>query len=680
MTKNGLVQRGHPQSPMNAADSTAPLLDCPACGAALRAQSRFCDTCGHNLAAPVRVPPPAAPVALAAVTPASAYRARRPMGLVSRLVRLAVICGVLGALSFITIPATLPRAITVIALSAISGFSALCLFALVVVRGIRGRRRRSWAVAAVVVVAIEVLLVDGLNVYADSNAASATALVQDSYAEVAAAVSLGDAIQQGRAPAGVTFGNVQTQASAASSRLTALDVPGQLGDYTSSVKTWADDVVAAAIKAQTGSPWQDVPSTPSPFQVDMTGDQASAAFATSLQQVAVLIQFGDRAVAVQDLAAMRYVGARLNAQSFWLEGIYTSADPNVVAAQLHFIEPVNNATATSGGVVAGGNRGVRLLASFWRPGIWRAPRRVPTCIRGTCIPRVRGPLGGLWRSMNGAALACAAAGGKFSGGQHNGYCTTPIDQDWSTNRNQLLPMINASGGQPIGGAGAGVGPGVTVPVPPQLQAFRASCQAQGGTTGSPTFVTERMPTTEGGWGCQIGRCWNYLTYSGTVYKGGEPGCPEQGLLPRPFGPVGGIVAQVGGFITELIPTPHPTWDGTYNLQTSNMKCETFGSSTFAAPVRYALERALPSSTLSVDGNAVEGPSGPVPIVSTGPTGHATYVFPIGAIGSLSATYVFARDAAGVAQVSGNYDIGGKSVTSDSVVQVHCVVTFSGTRG
>jgi len=370
VTKYGLVQRGRPQSPMSAVDSTAPLLDCPACGASLRGQSRFCDACGHNLAAPIRVPQAAAPLALGAVHRATARRARRPMGLVSQLVRLSVMFGILAALSFMTIPGALPRATTVIVLSAISGLSALSLLIIVLVRGIRGRRRRSWAVAAVVVAAMEVLMADGLSAYADSKATSATALVQDSYTEVAAAVSLGDAIQLGRAPSGVTFANVQIQASAASLRLTALDAPGQLADYKSSVKAWADDVVGASIKARTGGQWQDVPYTPSPFQVDMTVDQANAAFATSLQEIAVLIQFGDRAIAVQDLAAMRYVGARLNAQSYWLEGVYTSADPNVVEAQLHFIEPVSQDNpASSSGLVSHGDVGVRLLALISRPRI-----------------------------------------------------------------------------------------------------------------------------------------------------------------------------------------------------------------------------------------------------------------------------------------------------------------------
>ena len=595
------------------------------------------------------------------------------MGLVSRLVRLAVIFGILTALSFITIPGALPRATTVIVLSAISGLSALSLLIIVLVRGIRGRRRRSWAVAAVVVAAMEVFMADGLSASADSKAASATALVQDSYTEVAAAVSLGDAIQLGRAPSGVTFANVQIQASAASLRLTALDAPGQLADYKSSVKAWADDVISASIKARTGGEWQDVPYTPSPFQVDMTADQANAAFATSLQEIAVLIQFGDRAIAVQDLAAMRYVGARLNAQSYWLEGVYTSADPNVVEAQLHFIEPVSqDNSATSSGPVSHGDVGVRLLALISRPGIWRVPRRGPTCIHGTCISRVRGPLGGLWRSMNGAALACAAAGGKFTAGPRNGFCTTPIDQQWPMASGQLLPVLN--GAQSIGGAGVGVAPGVDV-VPPRLRAFRSVCQAQGGTTGNPTFVTERMPTTEGGWGCQIGRCWTYLTYSGTEYKGGEPGCPEQGLLPRPFGPLGGVVAQLGGFITELIPTPPPTWDGTYNLVQTPMACDVSGTSPIGPAIKLAASRAMPPATLPIEGNSVVSPGGPVPIDANG---NATYSFPV-SIGTMTVVHNFVRVGA-VAQVSGWYDYSARGMSGETFVQIHCKATFKGTRG
>ncbi len=141
VTKNGLLHGS--QSPMNAAESTAPNWIAPPA-------ERYSEL---NLVS----------VTLAAIIWATTLRLRQPMGLVNRLARLALICGALAALSFITIPVALPRAITVIAVSAISGFPGLYLLAIVIVRDIRGQRRRSWAVVAVLVAAIQVFLGQGLH-------------------------------------------------------------------------------------------------------------------------------------------------------------------------------------------------------------------------------------------------------------------------------------------------------------------------------------------------------------------------------------------------------------------------------------------------------------------------------------------------------------------------------------
>jgi hypothetical protein len=467
--------------------------------------------------------------------------------------------------------------------------------------------------------------------------------VQDSYAEVAAAVSLGDAIQQGRAPSGITFANVQTQAFAAWTRLTTLYVPGQLSDYKSSVKAWADDVVTAAIRAQTGTQWQDVPYMPSPFHVDMTADQASTAFATSLWQIAILIQFGDRAVAVQDLAAMRYVGARLDAQSYWLEGIHTSADPNVVAAQLHFIEPVNAASAATSG--------------------WRAARRV--CFRVhdpegiVCLTPVRPGLGRMWYAAMNYTLACTAAGGKF-----NSACTIPIDQQWATSRDQLLPILIASGAHPEVGS----------PVPYRLQAFYNDCHSLGGTTGGTISATDRMPTTEGGWGCQINRCWTYLTYSGTEYKGGAPGCPEQGLSPRLFDPVEGIISRLRGSITPLFPGSR-TWDGIYAIDPKPPQT-CFGTTTPEGQdyIRSLLHQAMPGSgAVQVSGNNLMG----VRTVPIDASDHAVYTYPQAAFGKLTVNYYFKRDDNGDAHVSGTVDVAATNSLAGG--GFHCSIPFAGTR-
>jgi hypothetical protein len=270
--------------------------------------------------------------------------------------------------------------------------------------------------------------------------------------------------------------------------------------------------------------------------------------------------------------------------------------------------------------------------------------------------------------MNQAALACAAAGGKF-----NGACTIPTQ--WQTNRNELLPMINAPGGQPIGGAGAGVGPGVTA------QAFYDECHAQGGTRGSPTFVTERMPTTEDGWGCQINKCWTYRTHSGVEYKGGEPGCPEQGLMPRPFGPLGALSARLGALLPSLTPLSlgqsSTSWDGTYSLppSTENPTCLGTTTPTGQDYIRGLLHQAASGSGgVLVNGDSVVG----LRTVPIDASGHARYTYPMAAFGSLTVDYSFTRDPSGVAHVKETVDVAAThSLASGGF---HCYVSSSGTRG
>src|SRR5258708_34642933 len=177
--------------------------------------------------------PPIAATAVA-VIPGS-DRKKRKRGLIGRFAVPAVIFAVIAGGSFIALPSSPVRMIWVALFSAFSGFFALCLLLTFLVRFGRGQRRKSWAVAVAVVFAVEALLVGGLNAYADSKTTSVTALVQDYYAEVAVAVSLGDATSAGHAPPGVTMATVQAQAHTADKRLREVDPPAELPGYTSSV-------------------------------------------------------------------------------------------------------------------------------------------------------------------------------------------------------------------------------------------------------------------------------------------------------------------------------------------------------------------------------------------------------------------------------------------------------------
>jgi hypothetical protein len=389
-------------------------------------------------------------------------------------------------------------------------------------------------VAAAVILAVEGIFIGGLNAYADSKTTSVTALVQDYYADVAAAVALGDAISAEHVPSSVTFATVQSQVQTVYTELGQLDAPGGLVTYVSAVKAWASEVLDAATNSEIGIPWQGMPYTPAPFQLTMTVDQADAAFSMSMQEIPVLLEFGSRAVAIKDVATMRYIGARLDAQAYWLEGVATSADPNWIAAHFHFLEPFNSGTNAA---TADAGTDVRLVAAP----AWPRTRYGPICVHTVrsssyCLGQAQQPLAALWEAAFFSSGACA---------QINGHCTSYGDpaQRWTTAVND---WITASG-QALGGAGAGLD---TSGAPPKT--FVDECKAGGGTIGA-TSSKARLPTTESGWTCPThgSTCWNFLTYSGTEYKGGQSGCPEQGLVPSQLGPLGGVIDGIGGFFGGL---------------------------------------------------------------------------------------------------------------------------------
>jgi hypothetical protein len=474
-----------------------------------------------------------------------------------------VVGAILAALSFYALPIIQVRAILVPVLSAVSGLAALGLAVVLLVRFFRGQRRKSWGVAMAVVLAVEAMMVGGLNTYADSKTASVTAVVQAYQAEVGAAVSHGNEIAAGHAPSGVTFSTVQTQAQNAYSGLDELDTPGGLLDYAQQVKAWAADVANAAMLAQTSiAAWEGVPATPSPFLLTMTVDQANAAFATSTPQIAALIEFGDRAFAAKNAEGLLWVAARLDAQDYWLEGVYTSADSNWIEANLRFIEPflpstagasitdVAPSTAPTPGTtlavapMAESGMDMQLVGArtvtppLSSPRSWRTPRSWP----GSC--RAYLPCGfpqrHKWLHQLSGAIPIP-------------YSATAVPEQW-TGAKQELREMDPGTGVPTGGAGLVVDQ--SGPLPPKW--FSDECTQAGGTVASTaarplsTAIRERLPTTEAGWSCMSvsSNCWSTLTYSGSESKGGGFGCPELNLVPPRYGPVVAWVTQV---INVIVP-------------------------------------------------------------------------------------------------------------------------------
>jgi hypothetical protein len=421
----------------------------------------------------------------------------------------------------------------------------------------------------------------------------------------------------------VTFATIAASDEKVSSDLMTFNTPGALVDYAAQIKTWADQVDAIALGAETGGKWQNVPTAPAPFQLTMTVDQANSAYAASAQQIATSVGYGGYALANKDAEGLLWAGARLAAQDYWLEGIYTSADANWLEANLHFIEPSSLSAGTANPSVlaapladVGLNPQTRSHSTPPRLSPWGQPR--PWRPGGgwcelSCYPQLHTKLNdftnisyGYMASYSGPSYAAAQSG-------------------WSASQTDVLPLIGADQFPPIPAAPAN--PDGKGPPPPQ--AFYNRCVYGGGTVTyvqilSSSGFASQLPNDEGGWSCANPNpnsgypnagCWSFLTASGLQSQGGGLGCPQYNLAPAPFGPLGDLASRAGNLVNTLIPpsgsSGQPggaTWDGTYQLSGLAGGCSgpAFDNldPTTAASVKAAMQTGLDQAAASDLGSIV----------------------------------------------------------------------------
>jgi hypothetical protein len=460
------------------------------------------------------------------------------------------------------------------------------------------------------VLALEAGMVVGLNTFADAKTAAGITLVQDYSAEVAATALLGDSVAAGNAPSGVSYADVGKDAGSVFDHYYLLKLPSELLDYAAAVADWAREVEAAATAAEGGKPWAQPP--PPAFRLTMTADQAHQAFADSQKEVGTLVEFGNRALKDKNVAGIRYVGARLFAQYYWLFGVTTSLDNPALTGRLHFLQPLTVTHPTLGST-----------------GSWASGRTAPTCDGGLCLTQIFGQLQGMSHAVHNLVDSCSSAQGTFN---PSAACAASQENlglvsNWAASvtglsapsgvdptsllhvaplrfalaKGDIVSLIPPSGTQarvenltvnPGEAAGAttlrvntfkprenwpictpvifnyvtylnqrtpggleeligSCASGQPVPVPSELQSFTAQCKASNGTVSTTVealSLVGLMPTTEGGWTCSRpgapavpARCVSLLTYSGSEYQGGAPGCPQVGLGP------------------EVVATPAPTY-------------------------------------------------------------------------------------------------------------------------
>ncbi len=128
---------------------------------------------------------------------------------------------------------------------------------------------------------------------------------------------------------------------------------------------------------------------------------------------------------------------------------------------------------------------------------------------------------------------------------------------------------------------------------PSVQAFYDECAEKGGTVGGEGTAKTNLPTTEFGYTCEYKyksfthgeqSCWDFLTYSGGRYMGGNNGCPTENLLPS--------ITELEDQQTEENKTTS-NWDGTYPVSTTANCVSDIPQMPSAIPVQ---------TTITVSGN------------------------------------------------------------------------------
>ncbi|MFA5185239.1 MAG: hypothetical protein WC551_02040 [Patescibacteria group bacterium] len=366
------------------------------------------------------------------------------------------------------------------------------------------KRRPAWGIATIVVVAIACAASTFavLFMLRDQAFDAGVSVIQDNVSEAAAVKIMGDSIVAKDPIPGSSMPRVKATAQMIENRLQFLKVPQELEGYRLSVKEWAH---ALAVSTEDPAAWEALPDQPAPFVVTMRDAKAKAVLQDSLKAVAAVKEFGDLAIERRDRITMMYVAAKLLAQKHWLQSVRNYQEAGFLSLR-HFVSPAFAADAQSLDGVG---------------------RRV-------CIGR-----GGIDAKADG-------------GSPSNVFCiedAVSSIQSIETSAADLAKGTSRSDAPWIGAWRQLEGEGVVTVSAPSLgtqysasvQTFIDACHGKGGVVGGTGGIMTGLPTTESGWTCEFKTkgqnngpdipCWDFLTYSGGRYMGGNAGCEQEHLLP-----------------------------------------------------------------------------------------------------------------------------------------------------
>uniref|UniRef100_A0A7C4M2X5 Uncharacterized protein n=1 Tax=candidate division CPR3 bacterium TaxID=2268181 RepID=A0A7C4M2X5_UNCC3 len=368
--------------------------------------------------------------------------------------------------------------------------------------------------------------------------------IQDKVSEISAAKLLGDSLMLDGAirTDGVTIQNINNAAASEKERLNSITYPSILKDYVDKVGDWADKIAIA----KDYNSWKALSDEPEKFEILIEDSWVRGLLGKSIDDLAVIRDNGKNVIQKKDRGALRFVTARLTTIDHFL----TSLETYQTVASSGMVAPAF-AKSSSGAIIK--NRG--RVCYFNGKSI-------------ACLPEVRD-------SARAAKDIARKLYTFVSPERYTAPDTTPSLTNWDQSFEPIGYSLDEANMQYLGGIGLHEGEKTDPELPLRVQTFYNSCKSRGGSIPA-TSVKERLPTTEGGYNCKIGSCWEFLTYSGKFYSGGNLGCPEQGLTPR--------VPVIPNPLPNPNPSPSPkptptppkptSYDGNYSIRYSYGNCGT----------------------------------------------------------------------------------------------------------
>lgn len=419
-------------------------------------------------------------------------------------------------------------------------------------------------------------------------------LIQDNLTEATVAKIMGDSLIEKKKLITASWERVDIEAQMVSDRLKELKVPEALSDYQKTAIAWTDKILAGA---KDHSLWKDIGDDPGDFQLTLSDKQVQQLFEASAKKIAELKEFGGNAIEMKNQISMIYIGAKLKVQSHWLNGIFHSAkkgllSSNIIAPALAYGEKMREICAGSGGtstgpITPGGKKG-----NVWCVNVIESTGELATTAT-TYDPN--GPM-------------------------------AKEAEEWQRQWQEFLNRVPEGSKPAFEGVKGNPNPGAEEQISPIVQVFYDDCAVKGGTVGNASIPKSRLPTTEFGYTCEYKNkdnkaCWDYLTYSGGWYMGGETGCEEENLLPNTAEEQANASAGAGG-----------KWDGHYTGSV-NLNCKS------TVPGKPSMSQSFPMDFPVV--NNVTYDQSVNTYVSIGDSGNATESFQTTVGGQNATVYIYA---------------------------------------